>query len=168
MRLVPFTHFLQSFHNLKCQILCFFSFPSFRIMDFRFFSVYSAQFFLYIFIKNFLFLQFFLCFLCFSDGSPRRLLCLIRPFFHRRQNPLPMRFHSTKKTPLLRKTEKGFSVCFSYIQFIEYGMEISMLVPFPISLSIKIFPLCSAAPCLTIESPKPVPPFSAERLASTR
>ena len=62
MRLVPFTHFLQSFHNLKCQILCFFSFPSFRIMDFRFFSVYSAQFFLYIFIKNFLFLQFFLCF----------------------------------------------------------------------------------------------------------
>lgn len=107
-------------------------------------------------------------FLCFSDGSARRLLCLIRPFFHRRQNPLPMRFHSTKKTPLLRKTEKGFSVCFSYIQFIEYGMEISMLVPFPISLSIKIFPLCSAAPCLTIESPKPVPPFSAERLASTR
>lgn len=69
MRLVPFTHFLQSFHNLKCQILCFFSFPSFRIMDFRFFSVYSAQFFLYIFIKNFLFLQFFLCFLCFSDSS---------------------------------------------------------------------------------------------------
>ena len=108
------------------------------------------------------------CFLCFSDGSARRLLCLIRPFFHRRQNPLPMRFHSTKKTPLLRKTEKEFSVCFSYIQFIEYSMEISMLVPFPISLSIKIFPLCSAAPCLTIESPKPVPPFSAERLASTR
>lgn len=90
------------------------------------------------------------------------------PIFHRRQNPLPMRFHSTKKTPLLRKTEKGFSVCFSYIQFIEYSREISMLVPFPISLSIKIFPLCSAAPCLTIESPKPVPPFSAERLASTR
>lgn len=69
MRLVPFTHFLQSFHNLKCQILCFFSFPSFGIMDFRFFSVYSAQFFLYIFIKNFLFLQFFLCFFCFSDSS---------------------------------------------------------------------------------------------------
>lgn len=69
MRLVPFTHFLQSFHNLKCQILCFFSFPSFRIMDFRFFSVYSAQFFLYIFIKNIVFLQFFLCFLCFSDSS---------------------------------------------------------------------------------------------------
>ena len=49
MQLVPFTHFLQSFHNLKCQILCFF-------------SVYSAQFFLYIFIKNIVFLQFFLCF----------------------------------------------------------------------------------------------------------
>ena len=71
MRLVPFTHFLQSFHNLKCQILCFFSFPSFGIMDFRFFSVYSAQFFLYIFIKNFLFLLFFLLFLQFlSRISP--------------------------------------------------------------------------------------------------
>lgn len=69
MRLVPFTHFLQSFHNLKCQILCFFSLPSFRIIDFRFFSVYSAQFFLSIFIKNIVFLQFFLCFLCFSDSS---------------------------------------------------------------------------------------------------
>lgn len=90
------------------------------------------------------------------------------PIFRRKRSLLPMRFHSTKKPPLLRKTEKGFSVCFSYIQFIEYGNEISMLVPFPISLSIKIFPLCSAAPCLTIESPKPVPPFSAKRLASTR
>lgn len=77
--------------------------------------------------------------------------------------------HKEKINELYKKQpEKGFSVCFSYIQFIEYGREISMFVPFPISLSIKIFPLCSAAPCLTIESPKPVPPFSAERLASTR
>lgn len=90
------------------------------------------------------------------------------PIFSPETQPPPHAFHSTKKPPLLRKTEKGFSVCFSYVQFIEYGKEISMLVPFPISLSIKIFPLCSAAPCLTIESPKPVPPFSAKRLASTR
>lgn len=90
------------------------------------------------------------------------------PIFSPETEPPPHAFSLHEKNPSLRKTEKEFSVCFSYIQFIEYGMEISMLVPFPISLSIKIFPLCSAAPCLTIESPKPVPPFSAERLASTR
>ena len=90
------------------------------------------------------------------------------PIFSPETEPPPHAFSLHEKTPLLRKTEKEFSVCFSYIQFIEYGKEISMFVPFPISLSIKIFPLCSAAPCLTIESPKPVPPFSAERLASTR
>ena len=66
MRLVPFTHFLQSFHNLKCQILCFFSFPSFRIMDFRFFLCILHNFFSIFLLKTSFFYNFSYVFLCFS------------------------------------------------------------------------------------------------------
>lgn len=104
MRLVPFTHFLQSFHNLKCQILCFFSFPSFRIMDFRFFSVYSAQFFLYIFIKNIVFLQFFLCFF------------MLFRFFLWLYHPLDVcnaSFYNNFNSVFYEKTQKGDTMILS-------------------------------------------------------
>lgn len=104
MQLVPFTHFLQSFHNLKCQILCFFSFPSFRIMDFRFFSVYSAQFFLYIFIKNIVFLQFFLCFF------------MLFRFFLWLYHPLDVcnaSFYNNFNSVFYEKTQKGDTMILS-------------------------------------------------------
>ena len=51
---------------------------------------------------------------------------------------------------------------------LSLGKSISILVPFPGALSTLTFAPCSSAPCLTIESPRPVPPRSLEWLLSTR
>ena len=69
MQLVPFTHFLQSFHNLKCQILCFFSFHRLELWIFAFFLCILHNFFSIFLLKTSFFYNFSYVFLCFSDSS---------------------------------------------------------------------------------------------------
>lgn len=69
MQLVPFTHFLQSFHNLKCQILCFFLFHRLELWIFAFFLCILHNFFSIFLLKTSFFYNFSYVFLCFSDSS---------------------------------------------------------------------------------------------------
>ena len=84
------------------------------------------------------------------------------------------------KAPFLNPSYKNFFVlCFPFsipevhfdksdFHFLPFGKSISILVPFPGTLSTLTFAPCNSAPCLTIESPSPVPPRSLEWLLSTR
>ena len=68
--------------------------------------------------------------------------------------------------PILKNKPAGR--CRSAGQFTYFGNRTRMVVPSPRRLSTWILALWSRAACLTMLSPRPVPPTSLERLLSTR
>ena len=69
--------------------------------------------------------------------------------------------------PLWEKFSLGGA--FLFIVLPSYFQKDSFtVVPLSILLSSEIIALCNIAPCLTIESPSPVPPILREWLLSTR
>ena len=85
-----------------------------------------------------------------SAGTARQITIYVL------RNPIPV----FKNKP----TER----CRSAGQCLYFGNRTRMVVPSPRRLSTWILPLWSRTACLTMESPRPVPPTSLERLLSTR